>query len=82
MTASSLQDAEKSRRKNYYIEHSPDDKVCPFSHAELAAEKLAAEGAKVKLVRYEGGHGWQGDVYGRIRAAIEWLEGETGPAKR
>jgi len=58
----------------YYIEHSPDDKVCPFWMAEQAKKELAAAKAKVKFSTYAGGHGWQGNVYGRIRNAVEWLE--------
>ncbi|MCI0342121.1 MAG: hypothetical protein L0216_13425 [Planctomycetales bacterium] len=58
----------------YYIEHSPDDRVCPFRMAEEARDKLKKHGAKVEFSTYEGGHGWQGDVYGRMRRAVEWLE--------
>jgi len=27
-----------------------------------------------KLVTYEGGHGWHGDVFGHIRKGIEWMQ--------
>lgn len=57
----------------YYLYHSKDDKVCPFSHAESAIEKLKAKGARVEVKTYEGGHGWKGDVYGGIRDGIRWL---------
>ena len=32
--------------------------------------------AKVRttLAEYEGGHGWQGDVFGNIKAGVDWLE--------
>ncbi len=58
----------------YYIEHSPGDKICPFWMAEEAKSELSKAGGKVEFSKYAGGHGWQGDVYGRIRKAILWLE--------
>ncbi len=42
--------------------------------AEQAAKDLEKNGAKVKLVKYEGGHGWQGNLYDQIRSGVEWLE--------
>lgn len=59
----------------YFLYHSKDDKVCPYSHAEAAVEKLKAKGASVELKTYDGGHGWKGDMYGAIRAGFEWLAG-------
>ncbi len=59
----------------YYIEHSPDDRVCPFRMAEQAEQMLREQGATVQFNSYEGGHGWRGNVYGRIRGGIRWLEG-------
>ncbi len=58
----------------YFIEHSPQDKVCPFAMAQEAVRQLTAAGAKVKFNQYVGGHAWRGDVYPRIGAAIQWLE--------
>lgn len=58
----------------YYIEHSPDDKRCPFRMAQRAERELAGHGANVTLSTYPGGHGWRGDVYGRALKAIAWLE--------
>lgn len=58
----------------YFIDHSPTDRVCPFSMAKKARTTLAAHGAKAKLVTYKGGHGWRGNVYGRIGKGIQWLE--------
>jgi len=66
-----------ARGHAYYIEHSPDDKVCPVWMAEKAKSELGKAGAKVEFSAYEGGHGWQGDVYGRVRKAILWLEENT-----
>ncbi len=64
----------------YFLYHSPDDKTCPFRMAEEAKNKLAAEGAKVKLATYAGGHGWRGNVYGDIGRGIKWLEGAVEAA--
>jgi len=63
-----------AKGQTYYIEHSPSDKICPFWMAEEAKSELSKAGGKVELSKYEGGHGWRGDVYGRIRKAIFWLE--------
>jgi len=61
----------------YYIEHSPADRTCPFGMAQTAVDELSQNGAKVTLSTYQGGHGWRGDVYGRIRKGIAWLEAGT-----
>jgi len=62
----------------YFIDHSPDDRVCPFRMAEQAHKVLRQYGAKTELVTYKGGHGWRGNVYGRIREGIRWLELNAG----
>ncbi len=59
---------------DYFLYHSPDDEVCPFRMAQRAKNILEQNGAKTKLVTYEGGHGWRGNIYGNIRSGIEWLE--------
>lgn len=58
----------------FYLYHSPDDRVCPYRMAEQAEKELGKAGAKVKLVEYEGGHGWRGPLYDDLKAGIEWLE--------
>jgi len=58
----------------YYIYHSPDDNVCPIRMAKDAEERLAKEGAEVEFKTYDGGHGWHGNIFGDLRAGIEWLE--------
>lgn len=63
----------------YFIDRSPQDRVCPFRMAQDAARLLAAEGARVKLNTYDGGRGWRGDVYSRISAGIKWLEENARP---
>jgi predicted esterase len=49
----------------------------PMRFPELARDALAEAGAKTKLTVHEGKHGWQGDVFGQIRAGVEWLEGQA-----
>lgn len=58
----------------YYLYHSPDDRVCPFRTAQQAASELEKNGAQVKLVTYDGGHGWRGPVYDDVRAGLAWLD--------
>jgi len=58
----------------YFFDHSPEDAKCLFWNAQKAAQVLGRKGAATTLVAYEGGHGWHGDVHGRIRSGIEWLE--------
>lgn len=45
--------------------------------AKAAEQSLQEHGADVRFNTYEGGHGWRGDVYGRIRNGIEWLDKQT-----
>lgn len=66
---------ENAKGRAYFIDHSAEDRVCPFFMAEEAERLLRQQGATVRLNTYRGGHGWQGDVYGRIRGGIQWLEG-------
>jgi predicted esterase len=59
--------------RRFYIEHSPDDPVCPYWMARSAADALADAAAIVTLRDTPGGHGWHGDVFGRIRTGMDWL---------
>ena len=65
---------DRAKGRGYYLYHSRGDRVCPFRMAAQAEKDLTAAGARVKLVEYEGGHGWRGDTYGAIRDGIRWLE--------
>jgi predicted esterase len=65
---------EKAKGHGYFLYHSPADDRCPIWMARWAANVLRKNGATVKLATYDGGHGWQGNVYDDIRAGIEWLE--------
>lgn len=73
-----LPSLKRAKGKAYFLDHSPQDKVCPYSHAELAVKQLKKAKAAVVLETYQGGHGWRGNLYGRMRKGIEWLEEETG----
>jgi predicted esterase len=73
---------EKAKGHGYFLYHSPDDRVCPFRMAEQAVKDLEKSGATVKLVTYEGGHGWRGGLYDHIREGVQWLEkNHATPAK-
>ncbi len=67
---------ENAKGHRYFIDHSPDDQVCSYADAQAAREQLAKAGATVESIDYKGGHGWRGDVYGRIRAGMNWLTEE------
>jgi predicted esterase len=62
----------------YFIDHSPDDRVCPFSMAKAAQLALNENGASVVLNNYDGGHGWHGDIYRRVGNGITWLVSQRG----
>jgi predicted esterase len=69
-----------ARGQKYFLLHSKDDKVCPYFHTRVATTQLVNAGAAVKLLDYEGGHGWHGNIWGNIAAGIEWLERTKAPA--
>jgi poly(3-hydroxybutyrate) depolymerase len=73
---------EGAKGQAYFIDHSPADATCPFKDAQDAEKTLKEKGAKVKLVTYEGGHGWQGNVFGRMKEGIAWLEKNHGKPTR
>jgi len=63
-----------AKGQKYFLLQSPQDQVTRYQFAKNAKTQLTNAGAKVELRDYEGGHGWQGNVFGNIRAGIEWLE--------
>jgi predicted esterase len=65
---------EKAKGHAYYLYHSKADRICPYRMAAQAEKDLEKAGATVKLVEYDGGHGWRGNVFGDIREGIRWLE--------
>lgn len=68
----------KAKGRAYFIDHSPQDETCKFHFAEEARDALKKAGAAVEFSTYEGGHGWHGDVYGRIKKGIAFLEKNHG----
>ena len=56
-----------------FLDHSPEDRVCPHEHVLRAEKTLTELGAIVRRNEYAGGHGWQGDVFGRLREGLHWL---------
>lgn len=62
-----------AKGKPYFLYHSPDDKICPYLFTGKAKKALEANGAKVMLVDYDGGHGWHGATNDDIRTGIDWL---------
>jgi predicted esterase len=69
---------ENAKGKAFFLLHSPQDPLTPIEQAEAAENALQAAGAKVRLRRYEGGHGWHGDVWATIRDGLGWLEQQVG----
>jgi predicted esterase len=66
-----------SKDKLFYVYHSREDQVCPYRMAEQAKRDLEKQGARIKLVDYEGAHGWTGPAFVDIRAGIDWLAAES-----
>ncbi|MHC4645001.1 MAG: WG repeat-containing protein [Planctomycetota bacterium] len=69
---------EGGKDQAYVLYHSPVDKVCPFQMTAEAEKKLSGVGAKVKVSKYAGGHGWPSAPYSRMRFGIKWLEKNHG----
>ena len=63
----------------FYILHSPQDFI-PIKHAQAARDQLRAAGATTKLTTYQGGHGWRGNIYQKLRDGICWLEEQVAVA--
>lgn len=80
--AKQLPALKQAKGRRYFLYHSPDDAMCPFHLAESAEKELSKHGGLVKLKTYDGGHGWQGDVFADLREGIDWLatEGDTNAA--
>jgi predicted esterase len=58
----------------FFLYHSPEDRVCPAWMARRAQRELTANGARVTLLTYPGGHGWFGDWRVDVRSGIRWLD--------
>ena len=72
-----LPDLKNARGQSYFIEHSPDDRVCPIRLASQAKKRLKENGAAVFFNTYEGGHGWHGNYFARITGGMKWLEARS-----
>lgn len=72
----------KAGGKVYFLEHSPEDTVCPFWNANWAKKELEKNGAKVTIAEYKGGHGFHGAVYPRMKEAFGWIEKEIKKKKK
>lgn len=72
---SQLPSVAAAKGRSFVIDHSQEDKVCPFRMAEQARDALSRAGARVQLVTYRGGHGWRGDVFGRVGIGMRYLQG-------
>lgn len=68
-----LQPLSRAAGKAFYLYHSREDKVYPFSIAKGAQWSLAGNGARVQLADYPGGHGWHGDIAADVRTGMAWL---------
>jgi predicted esterase len=79
---SQLPPLDKAKGHAYFLYHSPQDKTCKFQFAEQAKKDLEKGGAKVELVTYEEGHGWQGDVFDNISKGVQWLERHHAEARK
>jgi RNA polymerase sigma factor (sigma-70 family) len=69
---------ENAKGRAFYLLQSPQDRITPVRHAEAAEKALQAAGVKVHLQRYEGGHGWRGNVWAMIGEGMTWLEQQVG----
>jgi RNA polymerase sigma factor (sigma-70 family) len=65
---------ENAKGKAFYLLQSSEDNVTPIRFAVAAEKALREAGGDVRLQRYEGGHGWQGDVWQNIGNGLTWLE--------
>lgn len=65
-------DAAKGRA--FWIDHGREDTMIPLAMPQQAEKDLDAAGARAHLELWPGGHGWNGDVYGRIRRGLDWLQ--------
>jgi len=71
-----------AKGRAFFLDHSPDDRTCPFADAEKAEKALKEAKAHVKLVTYEGGHGWKGAMWKRMKDGLAFLaENAPGAAR-
>lgn len=68
-----LPSLDRAKGRAFFIDHSPDDTTCPFRMAEAARDALKKAGGAVDFVTYEGGHGWKGAIWDRLRQGRDFL---------
>lgn len=59
----------------FVLDQSPEDRITKFTFAERAQTELTAAGGIVRLLTYQGGHGWLDDPQARLRSGLQWLLG-------
>jgi predicted esterase len=66
----------RAKNRRYLIEHSRDDKAAPYIMAAAAQKVLSEHGAAVKLLPYQGTHGYRftDPAADPIAEAMAWLE--------
>jgi predicted esterase len=68
-----MPDPASLKDRRFFIYHSPQDFI-KIQQAKDAVEYLTAHGSHVKMLEYQGGHGWAADdVYGDIQKGVAWL---------
>jgi predicted esterase len=68
-----LPDIANATGHRYVIDHSRQDKVCPYLQAQQAREVLKNAGATILSIDYTGGHGWLDDPFSRMKKGLNWL---------
>lgn len=68
-----LPDPAAAKGKAVYVLHSPTDFIA-MRFPESAVETLKEGGAATLLETYEGGHGWRGEAFDKIKPGLEWIE--------
>lgn len=76
-----LPSMKNAKGRAFYLLHSPEDWIS-IEHAKKALADLEKHGAKVEFREYFGNHGWNGDVFGTLRAGFEFLERAAASAKQ
>jgi predicted esterase len=66
-----------AKGRPFVIDHSPQDTICPFHLAQRAEDEILRAGGAVNFTTYQGGHGWRGDAFGRVRDGMAWLVEQT-----
>jgi serine/threonine protein kinase/predicted esterase len=68
-----LPDVAIAKGRRFVIDHSPQDKVCPYRMAQQARATIEQAGGIVQSIDYTGGHGWQDDPLRRLKEGLNWL---------